>query len=158
MLKCKPLCPWPLPVVRGYGVPTTDVELYSYNRNGNPQGTYRVGAFDEEGNPVEGARVATSVSFRSWPDQIKPGTLCHAMTASFDLTASFARIAGADPSKLKLDGLRERYQASMSTLRETLNRLASEGFVLAEEQRGFFVAPVSKEDLSEVAELRILLE
>ena len=35
----------------------------------------------------------------------------------------------APGSKLKLDGLRERYAASMSTLRETLNRLASEGFV-----------------------------
>ena len=43
-------------------------------------------------------------------------------------------------------------------MRETLSRLASEGFVVAEEQRGFFVAPVSKEDLIEIANLRILLE
>lgn len=64
----------------------------------------------------------------------------------------------APSTKLKLDGLREKYQASVSTLRETLNRLASEGFVQAEEQRGFFVQPVSAEDLREVAELRILLE
>jgi len=64
----------------------------------------------------------------------------------------------APSTKLKLDRLRERYQASVSTLRETLNRLASEGFVQAEEQRGFFVQPVSAEDLQEVAELRILLE
>ena len=41
--------------------------------------------------------------------------------------------------KLKLDALKNRYSASVSTLRETLNRLASEGFVRAEEQRGFFV-------------------
>ena len=61
-------------------------------------------------------------------------------------------------SKLKLDGLRERYQASMSTLRETLNRLASEGFVDALDQRGFFVTPVSREDLIEIANLRVLLE
>lgn len=60
--------------------------------------------------------------------------------------------------RLKLEGLREKYDASLSTLRETLNRLASEGFVLAEEQRGFFVAPVSNEDLIEIAELRVLLE
>lgn len=60
--------------------------------------------------------------------------------------------------KLKLDGLRDRYAASVSTLRETLNRLASEGFVDAAEQRGFFVRPVSHEDLTEIAELRILLE
>lgn len=61
-------------------------------------------------------------------------------------------------SKLKLDGLRERYSASMSTLRETLNRLASEGFVEALDQRGFFVASVSPEDLTEIANLRVLLE
>jgi len=61
-------------------------------------------------------------------------------------------------AKLKLDGLRDRYAASVSTLRETLNRLASEGFVQAAEQRGFFVRPVSATDLTEIAELRILLE
>lgn len=64
----------------------------------------------------------------------------------------------APGSKLKLDALKERYSASVSTLRETLNRLASEGFVAAEEQRGFFVTPVSKEDLLEIASLRVLLE
>ena len=64
----------------------------------------------------------------------------------------------APGSKLKLDGLRKRYQASMSTLRETLNRLASEGFVDALDQRGFFVTPVSREDLIEIANLRVLLE
>lgn len=46
----------------------------------------------------------------------------------------------------------------MSTLRETLNRLASEGFVDAQDQRGFFVTPVSREDLIEIANLRVLLE
>ncbi len=64
----------------------------------------------------------------------------------------------APGSKLKLDNLRERYEASMSTLRETLNRLASEGFVDALDQRGFFVTPVSREDLHEIANLRVLLE
>ncbi|WP_068115666.1 GntR family transcriptional regulator [Tropicimonas marinistellae] len=60
--------------------------------------------------------------------------------------------------KLKLEPLRQRYSASLSTLRETLNRLSSEGFVDAPEQRGFFVTPVSKEDLIEISNLRILLE
>ena len=61
-------------------------------------------------------------------------------------------------AKLKLDNLKNNYNASLSTIRETLNRLASEGFVKAEEQRGFFVNPFSKEDLIEIANLRILLE
>lgn len=61
-------------------------------------------------------------------------------------------------AKLKLDGLKDRYAASPSTLREALNRLTSDGFVTAPEQRGFFVAEVSPEDLAEVASLRSLLE
>ena len=64
----------------------------------------------------------------------------------------------APGTKLKLDGLKNRYAASVSTLRENLNRLASDGFVEAAEQRGFFVTPVSQEDLTEIANLRILLE
>ena len=64
----------------------------------------------------------------------------------------------APSSKLKLDALKAQYSASLSTLRETLNRLASEGFVTAEEQRGFFVTAVSKEDLTEITDLRVLLE
>ena len=61
-------------------------------------------------------------------------------------------------SKLKLDMLKDRYGASVSTLREILNRLASDGFVIAEGQRGFEVAPVSAENLKEISELRKLLE
>jgi len=60
--------------------------------------------------------------------------------------------------KLGLDGLRQIYGAGVGTLREALNRLASEGLVVAEGQRGFTVAPVSAEDFSEVADLRLLLE
>lgn len=61
-------------------------------------------------------------------------------------------------SKLKLDTLKQRYPASLPTLREALNRLASDGFVDAPQQRGFFVTPVSQDDLLEIANLRVLLE
>src|SRR5438067_3361861 len=60
--------------------------------------------------------------------------------------------------KLRLEGLKEDYGVSVSTLREILNRLAAEGFVLAEGRRGFEVAPISVENLRELAELRLLLE
>lgn len=60
--------------------------------------------------------------------------------------------------RLKLDSMKEEYGVSVSTLREILNRLASEGFVVAEGQRGFEVAPVSIQNLRELAQLRILLE
>ena len=61
-------------------------------------------------------------------------------------------------AKLKLESLKALYKTSPSTLRETLNRLVSDGFVEAPQQRGFFVKPVSGEDLTEIANLRILLE
>ena len=61
-------------------------------------------------------------------------------------------------TKLKLDKLSNSYSVSMSTLRECLNRLSSEGFVSAEEQRGFFVTSISLNDFEEITNLRILLE
>ena len=69
-------------------------------------------------------------------------------------------IAGTLPPgrKLRLDALKSHYGASVSTLREILNRLASEDLVVAEGQRGFEVAPASAENLREVADLRLLLE
>ncbi|MBH0238389.1 GntR family transcriptional regulator [Methylobrevis sp. L22] len=68
----------------------------------------------------------------------------------------FGRIAPSQ--KLRLDRLRETYGASVSTLREILNRLTSEGLVVAEGQRGFEAAPVSVHNLREIAALRLLLE
>jgi GntR family carbon starvation induced transcriptional regulator len=60
--------------------------------------------------------------------------------------------------KLKLDALKDDYGVSVSTLREILSRLSSEGFVIAEGRRGFEVAPVTAANLRELADLRILLE
>jgi DNA-binding GntR family transcriptional regulator len=64
----------------------------------------------------------------------------------------------APGQKLRLERLKDEYGASVSTLREILNRLASEGLVVAEGQRGFEVSPVSVQNLKEVAALRMLLE
>jgi len=61
-------------------------------------------------------------------------------------------------SKLRLERLRKIYGASVNTLRETLSRLASEGLVVAEGQRGFAVLPVSLEDLRDITYMRQLLE
>lgn len=60
--------------------------------------------------------------------------------------------------KLTLDKLRVQYGASISTLREILNRLTTEDFVVAEGQRGFEVAPATAAGLREVGDLRLLLE
>ncbi len=60
--------------------------------------------------------------------------------------------------KLKLDALRDAYEAGVGTLRETLSRLVAERLVIAEGQRGFEVAPFSATELRELAGLRLLLE
>lgn len=79
--------------------------------------------------------------------------------------SAYARIRGdiisgllAPGQRLGLDKLRQTYGASVSTLREILNRLSSEGLVLAESNRGFEVPPVSVRNLKEIADLRLLLE
>jgi DNA-binding GntR family transcriptional regulator len=64
----------------------------------------------------------------------------------------------APGQKLRLERLKDDYGVSVSTLREILNRLASEGLVAAEGQRGFEVSPVSVRNLTEIAALRMLLE
>ena len=68
----------------------------------------------------------------------------------------FGRLAPG--RKLRLERMREVYGASISTLRELLSRLTSEGLVAAEGLRGFEVMPVSAADLREIAALRLLLE
>lgn len=60
--------------------------------------------------------------------------------------------------RLTLDKLRPAYGVGISTLREILNRLAPEGFVVAEGQRGFQVAPCTASELQELADLRLLIE
>ena len=61
-------------------------------------------------------------------------------------------------ARLRLDRLAKNYGASVSTLREILSRLSSEGLVLAEGQRGFQVMPVSPAGFEDVAAMRLLLE
>ena len=60
--------------------------------------------------------------------------------------------------KLKLNLLQKEYNVSISILREVLNRLCGDGFIIYKVQKGFFVSPISKEDLHEIANLRIILE
>jgi GntR family transcriptional regulator, carbon starvation induced regulator len=64
----------------------------------------------------------------------------------------------APGSKLNLDELRARFGVSLSPLREALSRLGAEGFVTAEEQRGYRVAPVSPANCREVIRLRCEFE
>lgn len=60
--------------------------------------------------------------------------------------------------KLRLKDLIEQYQTGNSPLREALNRLSSNGFVVREENRGFRVPSASSEELEELTRTRCWLE
>lgn len=60
--------------------------------------------------------------------------------------------------RLRFDDLRKAYDVGLSPLREALSRLSVEGLVVAESQRGYKVAPVSVEDLNDLASVRCELE
>jgi DNA-binding GntR family transcriptional regulator len=61
-------------------------------------------------------------------------------------------------SRLKLQGLGQRYGTSAIPLREALARLANQGLVVFTDQKGFSVAPVSRADLIDLTETRIAVE
>ena len=64
----------------------------------------------------------------------------------------------APGQKLTLERMKDAYGASISTLREILNRLASEGLIEAEGAKGFEVMRTSAANLRQVASMRQLLE
>lgn len=61
-------------------------------------------------------------------------------------------------SKLKLESLVQTYGIGMSPLREALARLAGDQLVKTEDQRGFWVAPLSLEELDDISRVRTLVE
>ncbi len=60
--------------------------------------------------------------------------------------------------KLKPDVLKTQYGCAVSTMREVLVRLAGEGFVRFEDQRGFWVREISPDYLRDLTQTRVLLE
>jgi GntR family transcriptional regulator, carbon starvation induced regulator len=61
-------------------------------------------------------------------------------------------------SRLLFRDMRERYRSGLSPLREALMRLVSEGLVLLEDHKGFRVAPVSREEMIDIANTLLELE
>lgn len=61
-------------------------------------------------------------------------------------------------SKLKLEALVQRYEIGMSPLREALARLIGDQLVKTEDQRGFWVAPLSLDELDDISRVRDLIE
>ncbi|MCI3204989.1 MULTISPECIES: FCD domain-containing protein [Pandoraea] len=69
-------------------------------------------------------------------------------------------VAGAYDAgqNLRIEMLKERYGTGASPLREALARLATEGFVVSETNRGFRVSPMSRDDLEDIALVRKTVE
>lgn len=64
----------------------------------------------------------------------------------------------APGEKLRIDHLSRELRVSSGAIREALSRLTAEGLVLAEPQKGFVVAPISRRDLVELTDVRIDVE
>lgn len=60
--------------------------------------------------------------------------------------------------KLQFDALREHYDVGISPIREALSRLHSDGWVEREEQRGYRVTAISRDELVDVVRTRTLIE
>lgn len=71
-----------------------------------------------------------------------------------------AILSGALPpgSKINLERVRQRFEVSLSPLREALARLIADGLVLFEDNRGYRVTPVSLANLREITTLRVEFE
>ena len=61
-------------------------------------------------------------------------------------------------TRLRMEDLRERYGMSISPLREALMRLEAEGLVALEQNKGFKVSEVSRENLIDLMRTRIEIE
>lgn len=64
----------------------------------------------------------------------------------------------APGQQLRLNQLSQQFHVSLSPLREALSRLAAEGLVIAQDQRGYQAAPVSMRNHQEITDLRTMLE
>lgn len=61
-------------------------------------------------------------------------------------------------ARLRVEDLTQRFSVSSSPIREALNRLSGQGLVRTLENRGFRVAPLTAEGVSDLARVRQLVE
>jgi GntR family carbon starvation induced transcriptional regulator len=64
----------------------------------------------------------------------------------------------APGAKLKIETLAREYEFSSSPLREALNRLAAEGLVTIDDNRGFRATLMSSGDFKDITNLRLIVE
>ncbi len=67
-------------------------------------------------------------------------------------------VARKPGEQLKVEHLKAQYGVGMGPLREALQRLAGDGLVHIQAQRGFLVAPLSLSELHDLTQARIFME
>lgn len=88
----------------------------------------------------------------------RPGKATRASRVAERLRAAILAGELRPGAKVNLDQLREAFGVSLSPLREAIARLVPSGLVEFEDQRGYRIAPLSRENLAEVTRLRADLE
>ncbi|MGB0664992.1 MAG: GntR family transcriptional regulator [Pontibacterium sp.] len=61
-------------------------------------------------------------------------------------------------SKLSINNLTQSYKTSAAPVREALSRLDGEGLITRKGLRGYWAAPISKDEFIDVSRLRLMLE
>jgi len=97
---------------------------------------------------------------------MSPAALARASAAGSSLTeAAYQRLREdvlacrlRPGERLNINNLCATLEVSLGAVREALARLTSEGLVIAEPQRGFQVAPISRQDLLDLTNARIEIE
>lgn len=80
-------------------------------------------------------------------------------TLAFDRLRNDILAGGLKPKeKLRIQQLTERYAIGATAIREALSRLVTEGLVTSEDQRGFCVADVSRDELLDLTRTRLWIE
>lgn len=64
----------------------------------------------------------------------------------------------APGTKLRINEFCERFGVSLGAVREALSKLSADGLVVAEAQKGYQVAPVSRDELVDLTQTRIEIE
>ena len=95
------------------------------------------------------------LSLEPLPDE-QPGTQIEG--AYWCLRGEIIRGNLAPSVKLRIDLLRKTYGFGASALREALSRLAADGLAECEPQRGYWVAPISREELHDITVARRTIE
>lgn len=102
--------------------------------------------------------VASSLGQKAFPTaEIQARST--AATVVYELIKSDILTGRLEPGlKLRIDQLATMYEIGSSPIREALNRLTADSLVDRQEQRGFYVAKASAQELREIVKTRLWLE